>query len=95
MLARVWGKLTPEQRRMVMRTLAQYIRELRSLPQPPPSGWISSPSGLECYDTRITPSRHYGPFLDEKSYNDWRISTYDRFGKESKKTARRLSEIRQ
>ena len=94
MLARVWRRITPEQRRTVMRTLGQYIQELRSLPQPSPGGWIGSPSGRECYDMRITPNRLYGPFPDERSYNDWRISTYDRFGNESKSTAQRLTEIR-
>ena len=95
MLARVWGQITPEQRRTVMRTLGRYIQELRSLRQPQPSGWIGSPSGRECYDMRITPNGHYGPSLDEKSYNDWRISTYDRYRKESPGTAQRLNEIRQ
>jgi len=95
MLARVWRQITHEQRRTVMRTLGLYIQELRSLPQPQPSGWIGSPSRRECYDMGITPNRLYGPFPDEKSYNDWRISTYDRYGKDGKETARRLNQIRQ
>lgn len=94
MLARVWGKISPEQRRTVMRTLAQYIQELRALPQCAPEGFIGSPSHGECYDMRISPGRPFGPFPDEKSYNDWRISTFDRFANRSERTAQRLTEIR-
>ena len=92
MLARVWRQITPEQRRTVMRTLGQYIQELRSLPQPSPSG--SAHRLVENATTCVSLPTPYGPFPDERSYNDWRISTYDRFGDRSKRTAQRLTEIR-
>ena len=93
MLARKWRVITPAQRRVVMRKLGEFVRQLRDLQQSSPSGWIGSLSGKQSYDARIS-TRLFGPFEDERAYNDWRISTFDQFAQAHDPTARRLREIR-
>ncbi|KAJ3517833.1 hypothetical protein NLJ89_g257 [Agrocybe chaxingu] len=100
-LARAWKRITPEQRRTVMRILGGYVRQLRTIRQPPmpprlgQSGWVGSANGNKGYDMRITPSKTWGPFRNEREYNDWRISTFSLFGDTSEKVGLRLRQIRE
>ncbi|TFK72393.1 kinase-like protein [Pluteus cervinus] len=94
MVGRVWRKLSPEQRASFMRKLGQYLDEMRSLRQPLPGGWIGSLTAGPSYDRFAAPSSMYGPFANETSYNDWRISRTKRAASESEKAALRLAELR-
>ncbi|KAF9525599.1 kinase-like domain-containing protein [Crepidotus variabilis] len=94
MVARKWRFLTPAQKRTFMKMIGSFVQQLRNLKQPSDAGFIGSIEGNACYDTRVCPSKTYGPFVDERAYNDWRISTFDEFGNIHEPTARQLQGIR-
>jgi aminoglycoside phosphotransferase (APT) family kinase protein len=93
MLGQVWGQLSPEQRRSVLQTIGQFIQQLRTIPQTTPAGWIGSVSGKASYDAKIPSGSSFGPFPNEKSYNDWRVSTFP--SEVEMKIANELNAIRQ
>ncbi|KAI0351279.1 kinase-like protein [Trametes cingulata] len=103
-LQRVWRNLTDAQRLSVMRRLAGFVDELRSLSQPPPppeanlprSGWIGSPLGHALIDYCMTGGDDpLGPFANEREFYDWRLSQYRQFGEIDPPTGVRLAEMRQ
>ena len=77
-----------------MPTLGGFVEQLRAVCQQFPPGWIGSLFGDASYDMQIFPSDLFGPFTNEKTYNDWRISTFSRFATASAPTAARLQKIR-
>ncbi|KAI0351280.1 kinase-like protein [Trametes cingulata] len=102
-LQRVWRKLTDGQRLSVMRRLAGFVEELRSLSQPVPlpesglphSGWIGSTQGHPFVDYCMTREDiPLGPFADERAFYDWRMSRYSQFGEVHPPTGVRLAEMR-
>ncbi|KAL1760266.1 kinase-like domain-containing protein [Schizophyllum commune] len=99
-LLRVWRNLSSEQHAHVIRTIAGYVEALRSIPQPlPPSlpsaGWIGFASGGPFTDLAVTWSQvALGPFPSQASFNDWHMSLFDIFARESAKTAARVAEKR-
>ncbi|KAL1692532.1 kinase-like domain-containing protein [Schizophyllum commune] len=99
-LLRVWRNLSSEQHAHVIRTIAGYVEALRAIPQPlPPSlpsaGWIGSASGGPFTDLAVTWSQvALGPFPSQASFNDWHMSLFDIFARESAKTAARVAEKR-
>lgn len=94
LLQRKWPSLSIRQKRSVMHTLRQFIEELRALPQPQPGGWIGSANNGPCFDFCAYGSKPFGPFSNERAYNDWRISTFSEIGDMHPPTATRLKQIR-
>ncbi|KAI0364573.1 kinase-like protein [Pilatotrama ljubarskyi] len=102
-LQRVWRSLTDAQRLSVMRRLAGFVGELRSLSQPAPppgsglprTGWIGSPLGHAFIDYCMTRGQdRLGPFANEREFYDWRMSRYSQFGEVDPPTGVRLAEMR-
>ncbi|KAI0740097.1 kinase-like domain-containing protein [Earliella scabrosa] len=102
-LQRAWKRLSDEQRSSVMRKVAGFVQELRSIPQPPPppgsslprSGWIGSPLGNPFHDCRMTSSEDpYGPFPSEREFNDWKVSRFAPFGERSVTAAAHIAQLR-
>ncbi|KIY53564.1 hypothetical protein FISHEDRAFT_68779 [Fistulina hepatica ATCC 64428] len=99
-LQRAWHDLTDAQRRHLMRTLASYVHQLRTVPQSAVagllcSGWIGSATRgpfwdffAECVGGPL------GPFPAQGSFNDWRVSLFDKFGQRHAPAAAYLAQIR-
>ncbi|KAI0333963.1 kinase-like protein [Cubamyces sp. BRFM 1775] len=102
-LQRAWRDMSAPQRLSVMRRIAGYVEQLRAIPQPAPlstsslprRGWIGGPTGSAFSDFMMTSeSTPFGPFADEREFNDWRVSRFKPFGDRHAPTAARIAEIR-
>ncbi|TFK69661.1 hypothetical protein BDN72DRAFT_840150 [Pluteus cervinus] len=94
-LARVWKRLTGEQRVAVMGQLSGYIRQLRALP-PPQGRWIGNVGFQRIYDRFYGTQNPPGPFKSESDFNDAHISVYSHWsGNNNPEITRNLVAIRQ
>lgn len=81
----LWNKLSFAQKTHIFKQLRPYLMELRSLPQPEPVGRVGPVLG-QCFDERLSDDP-FGPFDNERDFNDWRISTHDWQGRISPRLA--------
>lgn len=88
----LWRNLSIAQKTHIFKQLRPYLMQLRSLPQPKPIGRVGPVLGL-CYDERLSDDP-FGPFSNEKEFNDWRISTHDWQGQISPRLAKLFRNIR-
>jgi aminoglycoside phosphotransferase (APT) family kinase protein len=71
------AKLSEEQTATVALQLREMLGELRLLQQPKTiEGYVASTTGEATFDKRFQDT-FFGPFPDEKSFNDWRVSLLD------------------
>lgn len=88
-LRECWNSLPPRRRDRVREQLIDYLRQLRSLPQPRLSlaarpgasestGWIGGVTGGPCSDHRLERGLLCGPFSSESEFSDYRIAGLER-----------------
>ncbi|TFK73805.1 hypothetical protein BDN72DRAFT_834148 [Pluteus cervinus] len=92
-LARVWKRLTGEQRIAVLGQLSGYIRQLRAL-SPPRAGWIGNVGFQRIYDRLYGTRGPGGPFQSEAEFNDSHVSVYTHWGSDNPEIALKLVAIR-
>jgi len=87
MLGKVWRTLSSNEKESVTRSVGAFVDELRKLPS---SGMISSAKGGPFFDYRFAMDvERIGPFDNEREFNNWRISQFEKWG-----TPTQLAEIR-
>lgn len=74
-----WKSIPIDEKLKIARHIRSFVDELRTLPQQGAMrGMICSPDGSACWDERLK-SQRCGPFVDERAFNNFRLSLLDRF----------------